>query len=244
MSKKLNQVLAIEKGIKTKAHGMITELHRTTQKSDLFEGFTKTYAPLNDDSKTFPPESKKVTVSADEAINTLSSALTELFDITASKDWANTQAKADVVVDGKVILTGVPSTYLLFLDKQLTDLQTFVGKFAELDPSVDWKVDGATGMFKSEPVTTHRTEKVQEPLVLFPATVEHPAQTQLITKDVIIGHWHTTRFSGAMARPRKAAILERIQKLHRSVKEALEAANMTAAEPQRVGESVLKFLFA
>lgn len=35
---------------------------------------------------------------------------------------------ADVVVDGVVLATAVPVTHLLFLDKQLSDMRTFIAK--------------------------------------------------------------------------------------------------------------------
>ena len=38
---KLNQILAIEKGIKTRVYGEFTELHNATQKPALMNGFHK-----------------------------------------------------------------------------------------------------------------------------------------------------------------------------------------------------------
>ena len=40
---KLNQVLAIEKGIKTRVYAEFTELHQATQKPALMNGFHKAY---------------------------------------------------------------------------------------------------------------------------------------------------------------------------------------------------------
>jgi len=58
-----------------------------------------------------------------------------MFDIVATQDWANCQAVADVVVDDQVILAQVPFTHLLFLEKQLLDIQTLVEKLPVLDPA-------------------------------------------------------------------------------------------------------------
>ena len=41
----------------------------------------------------------------------------------------------------------------------------------------------------------------------------HPAQVQLVQKDIVVGFWHMTRFSGALPVPRRTAILERIDTL-------------------------------
>ncbi len=241
---KLNQILAIEKGIKTRVYGEFTELHNATQKPALMNGFHKSYAARDEDGETYPSESQKVQYVASEVFERVAKGLCELFDITATKDWANCTARANVVVDGKPLLEDVPATYLLFLEKQLSDLHTFVGKMAELDPGSDWAVDPGTGLFKTEPTSTQRTKKVQRPITLYEATKEHPAQTQLITEDVIAGTWLTIKYSGAIAAPRKKQLLSRIEKLTNAVKYAREQANASEAPEKKLGREVFEFLFA
>lgn len=244
MTRRLNQVLAIEKGVKTRAYALLSDLHKTTQKHDLTDGFTKTYQPVKEDGAKLPSENKKVQVNSDNVFKEVTKSFIELFDVTATKDWANCTAVADVVVDGKVLLKAAPATYLLFMKKQLTDFEAFIGKFVELKPEIDWSEDPITGLYKSTPVVTHKTEKVQEPLVMHEPTKEHPAQTQLITKDVLAGHWNTIHFSGALPRPRKMELLDRVQKSLKAVKEALEQANQVAAADQTVGTAFFDYLFA
>jgi hypothetical protein len=67
-----------------------------------------------------------VQVKVGEVIRQTAAALTRLFDVTATKDWTNRTAVADVTVDGETMLSGVPVTYLLFLEKQLAELHGFV----------------------------------------------------------------------------------------------------------------------
>ena len=119
--------------MKTRVYAEFTELHKATQKPALMNGFQKTYQPRDEDGETYPPEHQKVQYNRSDVIKRVSELLAELFDITATKDWANCSAKADVVVDGKPLLKEVPATYLLFLEKQLNDLRTFVGKIPVLD---------------------------------------------------------------------------------------------------------------
>jgi len=240
---KLNQILAIEKGIKTRVYAEFTELHQATQKPPLMNGFHKTYQPRDEEGETYPPEHQKVQHQASEVIERVSTGLAELFDITATKDWANCSAKADVVVDGRTLLKEAPATYLLFLEKQLGDLHTFVAKMSELDPGNDWSTDPGTGLYKTEPTVTQRTKKVQRPITLYEATKEHPAQTQLITEDVVAGQWITIKHSGAIAAPRKKQLLARIEKLSNAVKFAREQANAAEAPDKKVGKEVLDFLF-
>ena len=244
MAKKLNQVLAIEKGIKARSYSTISALHNATQKADLLNGHEKVYEPLVDNERQqIPPQSQRVQMNSTEVFAEAKRTLAELFDVTATKDWGNQTAKADLEVDGKTLLQNVPATYLLFLDKQLLDLRTFVEKFVELDPSVDWKVDDTTGLFKGPQTFQMRTEKRQGVLTLAQATDKFPAQAQVITEDVTIGKWSTVRFSGALPVPQKKAMIERIEKLHRGVKQALEAANMTEVTMQSTGDTVLGYIF-
>ena len=240
---KLNQVLAIEKGIKTRVYAEFTELHQATQKAPLMNGFHKSYQPRDEDGETYPSESQKVQHSANEVLERVAASLAELFDITATKDWTNCNARADVVVDGRVLIKDVPATYLLFLEKQLQDLHTFIAKMAELDPGSDWSVDPGTGLYKTDTTLTQRTRKVQRPITLYEATKEHPAQTQLITEDVIAGSWITIKYSGAMPAPRKKALLARIEKLNHAVKYAREQANGGDVTEQKAGAAVFDYLF-
>ena len=243
MSRKLNQVLAVEKGVKQRTYATMTELHKVGQQPTLFNGFTKAYHALSDDAPTQPPQNQKVAYNVDDIFATVQKSLTELFDVTATKDWGNKSAKANLEVDGVTILPDVPATYLLFLDKQLSDVRDLIGKMSELDPATDWAKDAASGLNRSGEVKTNTTTKVQKAIVLYDATDKHPAQTQLITQDVVVGEWTTVKQSGALAPTRKKLLLERVQKLLDAVKVALEEANMTKVEDQKAGAAVLSFIF-
>jgi hypothetical protein len=221
----LNQIIAIEKGIKARCYGEFTDLHRTLQKPDLFNGFVKTYQKKDEEGEDLPSEKKRVQFVATEVLRTVERTIGELVDITARKDWSNCVAKADVVVGSKVIIAGAPVPFLLFLEKQLTDIRTFVDNIPVLDPAENWTKDENSGLYKTDPIQTHRTRKVAKPIVLYPATPEHPAQTQIITEDVIAGFWVQVKQSGALPTPTKQLIAERVNTLIKAVKMAREAAN-------------------
>lgn len=240
---KLNQVIAVEKGIKQRIMTEVDALYKAIQKPTLFDGFRKSYQKTKEDSEALPPQQQKVQFNANAVLEGAASKLNELFDVTAQKDFANCNAKADIELDGSVLLTGVPSTYLLFLEKQLTDLHTFVGKIPTLDPAEDWEWDSVKQLWATKPTQTARTNKVPKPIVLYPATPEHPAQTQLISEDIIVGTWEQVKFSGAVTEQFRAGLLARIEKLQRSVKFAREQANLVDAPAQAVGEKLLAWIF-
>lgn len=240
---KLNQIIAVEKGIKSRVYSEVGELDKAAQKPELFNGLVRTYEKKFEDDEELPGENKMVHYEVGNVLRLVRQLSTELFDITARKDWSNCEAKADVAVEGKVILTQVPVTYLLFLEKQLTDLRTLFGRLPTLDEGEAWTKDGSSGLYVTAPTTTHRTKKVQRPLVLYQATVEHPAQTQVITEDVLAGYWKQTKQSGAMPRVDRVKLVDRIEKLLQAVKAAREAANgIDEVKTPSVGGPVFNYL--
>jgi len=86
---KLNQIIAIEKGIKSRSLQELTEAHHALQKLALLAGISRTYRPRDEEGESLPPESTKVQIKAEEIIRDTVAVLTKLFDITATKDWAN-----------------------------------------------------------------------------------------------------------------------------------------------------------
>lgn len=109
---KLNQVLAIEKATKARVQSDLTEMHHTLQKPALLNGFSKTYQKRDEDGDDYPPERQKVQVVASDLLKRGGKLLVELLDVTAAKDFANTTAKASVVLDGQTIVEDAPATFL------------------------------------------------------------------------------------------------------------------------------------
>lgn len=138
---KLNQIIAVEKGVKSKSHQDLTAAHHGLQKPALLAGISRTYQPKDEEGEQLPPESTRVQVKAEDVLRDTASTLSRLFDVTATKDWANCSARADVTVEGRTLLSQVPVSYLLFLEKQLTDINTFVRKLPVLDASESWVQD-------------------------------------------------------------------------------------------------------
>lgn len=223
---KLNQIIAVEKGIKSKSHSSLSELYKIVQKPDLFNGMTKKYEKKDEDSEDLPGENKRVQYTVSEILKTSERSIQELIDITARKDYTNCEAKADVVVDGVELVKGAPVSFLLFLEKMFTDFRTFANSLPELDNSESWSFDKEALLHKTNPIKTHRTKKVSKPIVLYPHSAEHPAQTQLITEDIIAGYWNQIKTSGAMPKNEKRVLVEKIDALLKGIKEAREQANI------------------
>ena len=245
---KLHHVLAIESGLKNKTAETLTGIYKTFQKPDLFNGHVKTFTPRSDNQdssfyESLPDDRKNVQMNVSAMLATIRAKQTELFDLGFKRDVTNCIAKADIEVDGTVILKDVPVTYLLWLGHQLDDLHSEIKKIPTLDPAEKWTWDGNQGLYSTEPSKQIRTKKVQVPLVLAPATDKHPAQVKEITEDVRTGDWTTTKYSSAMPVDQRDAMLARVEKLQNAVKQARETANSTdvPADLVSAGDAIFSF---
>ena len=240
---KLNQIVAVVAGKKTRVEKEFGELNKLIQKSDLFHGLSRTYQPVEENGEIQPPESKFPQASVTAVIDQTRALLIGIMDAVATQEYANCGAKADIVVDGKTVLSGVPVTVLLYIEKQLNDLRTFVGNMPTLDPAERWTLNAQTGQYTTDPVKTIRTKKLQRPIVLYEATEKHPAQTQLITEDVTAGYWTTTKYATVLPQTQKRQILDRIDKLSEAVKVSREGANNVDVKDVQIAAPILSYVF-
>lgn len=240
----LNKLIAIESGVKTATKRKETDLYHVLQKNALLNGISRKYEPKDDDGDKLPSETTLVQVKVEKVIKDLSVELTRLFDVTLTKEVGNSNAKADVVVEGKALLKQVPVTYLLFLEKQLVDINTFVSKLPVLDPASEWVYDSNNDVHATAAVQTVKTKKVPRNWVKAEATDKHPAQVEIFHEDVIVGTWTKVDYSGAIPATRKAELLSRVEKLITAVKYAREEANSLIVEDQYAGDKVFSYLFS
>jgi hypothetical protein len=239
---RLSQVIAVEKSVKNDSNNKITAAYHELQKPALFAGLSRTYQPKDDEGERFPSESQKVQRKVSDLLKFTGDVMSNYWDCTLTKDDANCSARASVEVDGHVVVSNAPVTFLLFLEKQLTDLATMVKKLPVLDSGESWEHDAAADAYATSPTQTVKTKKVPKAFIKVPATKEHPAQVDAYTEDVVVGTWTTVKFSGALPQSKITEVLSRIDKLQRAVKMAREEANTITAEQKHVGGAVFKFI--
>ena len=238
----LNQILAVEKGVKVRAATDFGAAVQNLNKAPLLSGISRTYRAKADDGDHLPAESTRVQVRAKDVLAGLRASLTRLFDVTLTKDVTNGIARADVVVDGTVIVKDIPATTLIFLERQLAELTTFIAKIPVLDPAERWNYDAATDAYATEPTETARTKKIPRNHVMAEATDKHPAQVSVYTEDVVEGYWTTVKFSGALPQAEATDLLQRAIKLAEAVKVAREKANTATVTDRRIGDAVFAYL--
>lgn len=239
----LNKVNAVLTSKKPDAEKAVGEVYKLVQKEALFQGRNRTYRPYDEEKgQKLPPENQKVQQKATDLIGQVCRTWEEIWSLTLTQDTGNQTAKADIVVDGVTVMKDVPVTNLLYLDKQVENLVTFVEKLPTPDPSENWTPDANQGLLRGEATTSLKTSKEPTVIVKYDATDKHPAQTELFTKDIPIGEWTQVQFSGALPADQKNAMVAKARKLLSAIKEAREQANVTQVEKQSTAP-LFKFVF-
>ncbi|SEF34470.1 hypothetical protein SAMN05421837_107403 [Amycolatopsis pretoriensis] len=241
---KLHQILPVEKDAKAQAFAALKNADHLLEKQPLLSGISRTYRPKEDGGDPLPPESTRVQVRAGAVIADVVLKMTRAFDAVATKETANRNASADLVVGDVTLLDNVPVAVLLFLEKQLVSLNTFIRRLPVLDPSEQWEYDETTDTWSTEPFETTRSKKLPRSYEKAPATEHHKAQVEMYFEDVIVGTWTTVKRSGALPAARIKILIERVETLQRAVKMAREAANTVEVEDVKIGRRFFDFLFA
>lgn len=244
---KLNQIVALSSGKKTRFGELLTRIHHgwgkgESDKSPL-SGFQKTYRCADEEGDRLPNESKRVQVTVRDRLKHVVKEAVDFYDVVHCHESGNATATANIVVDDETLLSGVPVGFCLFLEKQLKDLHTLVTKLPTLSTDREWRWDDNKGCYIAEAEETRRTQKVEEPIVLYAATKEHPAQTQMVKRDVCVGYWSAVHMSGAIPVQDKVDALERVERLQDAVKMAREEANGKDVDQKKVSQKILDFVF-
>ena len=242
---KLNQMIAVERGLKTRTERALTDIYHGLQKAGLFAGLSRAYAPIMEDGEQLPPESTKVQLMVGDELTKAADQLTQLFDAVATKEKGNTHATANVVVGGQTIIADASVPLLLFLEKQITDWRTAVAKVPVLDRSEAWEQDDTvSNQYRTAVTQTVRTQKVRRNHVKAEATDKHQAQVEVFTEDVPVGRWSLIKFSGAVPTKRRDELVEKANVLLDAVRVAREEANGAEVQQIHIGETVFGYLLA
>lgn len=249
---KLHELLAVEGNLKGQAATVRGNLQTTFEKKrHLFEQKLVTFTPF----KEVPEEGLVQTEEAQldlqstvyKELRWVSGIWAPALDVSAQVAEANTRARADVVLeDGMPLFRDMPATALLELEKRLAEMHALLQGVPTLDPAKGFQPDTTHGekhVYKARPDVKIRTKKLQRPIVLHEPTVEHPAQTQLISEDVNIGRTVTQEWSGLLTPAEKSELLEKTERLQRAVKAARSRANEAEVKTDlKIGATLFEYI--
>jgi len=247
---KLHELLAVCSNLEAQATKTRLELQNTFEKKrHLFGSKRVTFTPSNaEDGQPVTEDQSDIQTTVKAEVNWLSGFLVKGIDSGHMIDVANTLATADVMLeDGTVVLSTVPATSLLQLEKRLKEVHDFISAIPTLDPAKGFVQDPAReeAVFKAREVTKTRTKKTLKVLTLAPATDKHPAQCKEYTEDVPIGAVLEQEWSSLITPAVKADLLERCENLTRAVKQARARANDLDLDVKghKIGKALLDFIF-
>ncbi len=242
----LHALLAVEGDLEG-AHKKILEETKVTftKKSDHFMGQYRKLEMFVDDGIKYPEQYKKLDTTVQKKLDYMMTTEIRYFDALLAKESTNQEAKADLIVDGKTIATDLPATFLLGMENRLKHLRAVYDVIPTLQPGITWELDEAQGegVYKIKyPEEKLKTETIIEPIVLYEATKEHPAQIKEVSKTHNVGKYVTIHWSGMISPAEKSVLLERIDKLIRAFKQARQRANTTEVKQREIGKILFSYI--
>lgn len=230
---KLHELLAVEDTVVAASEKLIAETNDKFNKhSEFFTGAVRILRRLKDSPEDKAIEQaqrrvKELPTDVPDTLQYIFPYLEKALDLKLSKHLTNQKAVADIELDGTVVAANVPVDFLLDLEKAIPKWRAMYATMPTLDPSRAW-VPERKGVWKSkEPQTASQTEKIMYPVVMAEATDRHPAQIKEATKDIVVGTFEQTDFSGAATTQQKADVLALCDRLLTAVKQARMRANTT-----------------
>lgn len=246
---KLNELLSVEADLRSQAESCLKDLKNTFEKKR--HHFTEKVVTFKSSVEGTPDKiesqlSLQTTVSKE--LEWIGEKLGKALDGGHQIDAANTQAKADIVLeDGKTLLSGIPATSLLRLEHRIKELRDLIHTIPTLDPAQGFAADPArgAGIFKAREIEKIRTQKVQKHVIVVQPTKEHPAQVALVSEDIPVGQIHEQEWSSLITVAEKGDMLDRVEDLLRAIKKAKSRANDVDVDVKqnKIGSAVLNFVF-
>lgn len=250
MKPKLHELLAAETNLDNQANKCRTDLVDTlTKKRHHFEEKKTVFIPNTEGATPMVEAQSDIVTTVRKELDWIKGHLTKALDAAFQIAETNMVARGDVVIDddaATVLLTGIPATALLELEKRAVEIKQLVEAIPTLDPAKGFQSDEqrGDGFFKARDVAKTRTKKEKKVIVLHAPTKEHPAQVQLIDVDVPVGALQEQEWSSLITTAQKADMLDRAEKVVRALKKARSRANDTEVDTtKKLGNRLLSYVF-
>jgi len=246
---KLHELLAVEgdlEGIATRVseEAMVT----FTKRVDHFTKSQRDYKPTVEGEPEQPSEYHELTTTVLEKVDYVVDALVKQWDANIQKETTNQLAKADIIIDGKVIASNVPATALLGLETKIKKLRVLFESIPTLSPGVEWKIDenlssGRRIVYRAvHAEEKNRTVKTIEHKVLVNATDKHPAQIEKWEELRVVGRYIKQNWSGLITVADKSNYLNKIDTLLRAVKQARQRANEQETVVVNIARNIFDYI--
>lgn len=242
----LHEALAVRPSLQNQSKKVLSgETQNFKSKQHIFEGSVETFKPITEGEHDVQEKETVLTSTVTENLDYGLKAWIKSIECEHQVEKGNQSATSDVVCDGITIFKDAPATFLLVLSKRLQEIRTLLDAVPTMDMKLGFAIDSTynkANVFKSLPITRKRTRKIEDVKVVVQATENFPAQTHLFTKDEETGTLETIHYAGKMTPSEKAARIDRVDRLIRSVDKARSTANRTEIETKPIAKLLFKFL--
>lgn len=249
---KLHEVIAVRDDRKHAATKFISEATTTfSKRGDHFDAERSVFEPISEDYSNEITELKNtdMVTTVRDKLDFVEKGVVNFLDVLFQQESANTDAKANIIIDtddgGEIeLIKDVPAVYLIQLEGYLDELMKMYAAIPTLDPKISWVADDTTPNVwrQSKPIESQKTKMTMKPIVMYPATEQHPAQTQLIKENIYIGKTVKTASTGRFSPRQKSEILGRFDRLLEAVKKARSRANSAEAPKKKIGKAIFNYL--
>ena len=248
---KLHELLAVEGNLENQAAKVTSELKAAFEKKrHLFEEKRLVFTPNGENQNAVVESQSNIQTTVLKELELLTPFLAKSLDASYRVSEANTIARADVKLEldsGEfTLLTGVPATTLLELEKRLNEITNLINAVPTLDPAKGFEPDTNKGLgyYQARKINKTRTKKEKVVLIKYAATKEHPAQTELIDQDTPIGTVQEQEWSGLITPSEKSDLLSRVEILARAVRQARSRANEVEVDTsKKIANKLLGYIF-
>ena len=246
----LHEILAVESGLGETANRIQKETTKVLkEKRSIFTGMVKNHEIFDEDKQHLvqAPDIKDIESTVSEHLDYASTEIARYWRAVFQKEEANQRAKADIVINDKVIVKDVPSIVLLSMEKKLTSLAALYNEIPTLDATKTWAPDSTyakKGVFRTaNPSERQHSVTERSWIEVSPATTQHKAQIAEDQKTVVIGRYTQFDYSGAITSLDKAEKIQRLQEMIRAVKTARQRANATIVNTDlKFGSEILDYI--
>lgn len=243
----LHELLAVEGDLEGTFKKVLDEAKVTFVKKDaLFHGYHRKLVMFDETDKTeYPDEVKELDETVINKLKYVFPTIERYFDALYQKESTNQLAKADLIVNGETIATGLPATFLLGMESRLRLVRDMLLVMPTLEPGIKWIADAQKGenVFTNEPFEERiKTAKTFMHKVLYDATKEHKAQIEKWEEVVPIGKFIRQIWNGKISSDEKSKMIGRLDTLIQAVKKARQRANTQEVDTTKVANKILSFI--
>ena len=215
-----------------------------SKRADHFMGQTVRYEHLDEDrAKEDYDDSHEMVTTVSDKLHYLLRPVSDHVDALMKKDLTNTEAFADLVVDGNVVAERLPATFLLGLESYLKRIRAVYNAIPTLKPGIRWEPDVTqNNVYIAPEQVSFRSEKEKVHKIIVEATEHHPAQIDMWHEDRKVARIIKTETSGTLTPLTKSKLLGRVDKLIRATKKARQRANRAEIVSRNIGHDLFNYI--